>query len=64
MLTAEDDAERQPLLPEETPRVQQENGKPNVVRFDPNGDPDNPLEWPIGYRWCITLLLAFMAFTV
>ena len=35
-----------------------------VVDFDPNGDPDNPMEWPKAYRWGIVVLLAFMAFTV
>lgn len=36
----------------------------NVVDFDPNGDPDNPLEWPSAFKWGIVALLAFTAFTV
>lgn len=36
----------------------------NIVDFDPNGDADNPLEWPNAYKWCIVLLLALTAFTV
>ena len=34
------------------------------VDFDPDGDPENPQEWPRLYKWGIILLLAFMAFTV
>ncbi|KAK3711305.1 hypothetical protein LTR37_009685 [Vermiconidia calcicola] len=40
------------------------DGKHKIVDFDPKGDPDNPMDWPKRYRWCIVLLLAFMAFTV
>lgn len=32
--------------------------------FDPLGDVDNPLEWPIALKWGIVTLLALMAFTV
>ena len=64
MLMTEEDAERQPLLDADPIPQHQANGKPNIVRFDPNGDPDNPLEWSTRYRWGITFLLAFMAFTV
>lgn len=32
--------------------------------FHPNGDSDNPREWPTAYKWSIVLLLACMAFTV
>lgn len=34
----------------------------NVVDFDPNGDPENPIEWPAVYKWTIVALLACMAF--
>jgi hypothetical protein len=34
------------------------------VDFDPNGDPENPLEWPKAYKRGVVALLAFMAFTV
>lgn len=36
----------------------------DIVDFDPNGDPENPMEWPQAYKWGIVALLAFMAFTV
>lgn len=35
-----------------------------IVDFDPNGDPENPKEWSNAFKWGITTLLAFMAFTV
>lgn len=35
-----------------------------LVDFDPNGDPENPLEWPKAYKRGVVALLAFMAFTV
>ncbi len=35
-----------------------------VVDFDPDGDADNPMEWPAAFKWGIVLLLALMAFTV
>ncbi|KAF7864105.1 hypothetical protein EAF04_007070 [Stromatinia cepivora] len=34
------------------------------IDFNPGGDPENPLEWPKAYHNGVTLLLAFMAFTV
>ncbi|ESZ93126.1 hypothetical protein SBOR_6498 [Sclerotinia borealis F-4128] len=34
------------------------------IDFNPNGDPENPLEWPKAYHDGVILLLAFMAFTV
>jgi hypothetical protein len=36
----------------------------DVVDFDPQGDPENPREWPRIYKWGIVALLALMAFTV
>ncbi|KAI1762961.1 MFS general substrate transporter [Hypoxylon sp. FL1150] len=36
----------------------------DIVDYDPNGDAENPLEWPKAYKWGIVSLLAFMAFTV
>lgn len=58
--------EQQPLLDSSHGHSaeQEHNGKHTLVEFDPNGDPDNPLEWPTRYKWSIVLLLAFMAFTV
>lgn len=35
-----------------------------IVDFDPDGDAENPLDWPASYRWVIVSILAFMAFTV
>lgn len=32
--------------------------------FDPQGDHDNPLEWPTPFKWGIVFLLALTAFTV
>jgi hypothetical protein len=36
----------------------------DIVDFDVDGDPENPLEWPVLYKWGIVALLAFMGFTV
>ena len=58
--------ETQPLLPEVTTDQQpkhHDNNK-NVVDFDPDGDSENPQDWPQAYKWGIVALLAFMAFTV
>lgn len=70
-----DAAERQPLLykpaivlpnsatsttKRDTPFID-ENGK---IDFDPQGDVNNPIDWPKSYKNGVTWLLAFMAFTV
>lgn len=60
--------ETRPLLPKDTdgapiPERDQAHDK-NIVTFDPEGDAENPLDWPAPYKWCIVGLLAFMAFTV
>lgn len=34
-----------------------------IVNFDPNGDPENPVDWPETYKRGIVALLALMAFT-
>ncbi|KAI0160948.1 MFS general substrate transporter [Hypoxylon sp. FL1284] len=36
----------------------------DIIDFDADGDAENPLEWPVAYKWGIVSLLAFMAFTV
>jgi hypothetical protein len=36
----------------------------SVVKFNPDGDPDNPMDWPQSYKRGVILLLAFVAFTV
>ncbi|KAK4497736.1 hypothetical protein PRZ48_010389 [Zasmidium cellare] len=59
--------EAQPLLGNETLRYDGANGKNNqadIVDFDPEGDEENPMDWPTTYKWGIVALLAFMAFTV
>lgn len=35
-----------------------------LVDFDPNGDPENPMDWPKAYKMGVVLLLALMSFTV
>ncbi|KAH9904096.1 MFS general substrate transporter [Xylariomycetidae sp. FL2044] len=59
--------ETQPLLQDTIiTDVEQDNdvSRKDLVDFDPEGDPTNPIEWPSAYKWGITALLAFMAFTV
>lgn len=46
------------------PEVRRNSVCNNLIAFDPNGDDDNPMEWPKSYRWGVICLLAFMAFTV
>ena len=59
--------ENQPLLQpaEDAARRQDEtDALHGAIDFDPGGDPDNPLEWPVAFKWTIVALMAFMAFTV
>jgi hypothetical protein len=61
--------ETQPLLSPELTRghaivTQDEAGYDHTIDFNPDGDPDNPLDWPQSYKRGVILLLAFMAFTV
>ncbi|RYP89514.1 hypothetical protein DL770_004384 [Monosporascus sp. CRB-9-2] len=44
-------------------RYDEQNGK-DIVDFDPKGDAENPMEWPVAYKWSIVALLALTAFTV
>lgn len=40
-------------------------GNPETtIDFDPNGDIDNPLEWPAQFKWVIVSLLALASATV
>ena len=55
--------ESQPLLRQITEPRQPTINDPRV-EFDPNGDPDNPLDWPKAYKMGVVSLLALMAFTV
>ncbi|OTB05539.1 hypothetical protein M426DRAFT_319810 [Hypoxylon sp. CI-4A] len=59
--------ETQPLL-QDTNLVyverEEDPSNKNIVDFNPNGDEENPMEWPRAYKWGIVSLLAFMAFTV
>jgi hypothetical protein len=34
----------------------------DVIDFDPQGDVDNPQEWPRSLKWTIVMLLTLMAF--
>jgi hypothetical protein len=60
--------ETQPLLPSGADRnpvpERDQIADKNIVTFDPLGDVENPLDWPVTYKWSIVGLLAFMAFTV
>ena len=63
--------ECQPLLQPTNERRDSTTGKSQTheehftqVAFDPKGDPDNPLEWPVLFKRGIVALLALMAFTV
>ncbi|KAI1622703.1 MFS transporter [Exophiala viscosa] len=56
--------ETQPLLPDaDSDQLPKLHGA-NVVDFDPDGDAENPQEWPRTYKWGIVALLASTAFTV
>jgi hypothetical protein len=55
--------ERQPLLGHVEEYEQGTPDVPGLVDFDPNGDPENPLEWSKTYKMGVVALLAFMAFT-
>ncbi|KAH7020971.1 major facilitator superfamily transporter [Microdochium trichocladiopsis] len=64
--------ETAPLLPEDT-RVYEARrhsiddvsaANKDFVQFDPEGDAENPMDWPAPYKWTIVALLASMAFTV
>lgn len=55
-------AEQQPLLVED-PLCEEDLSK-HLLDFDPNGDSDNPREWPTPFKWTIVGLLALTAFTV
>jgi hypothetical protein len=35
-----------------------------IVDFDPDGDAENPLDWPAPFKWAVVSMLALMAFTV
>ncbi|KAF2204001.1 MFS general substrate transporter [Delitschia confertaspora ATCC 74209] len=59
------EAEQQPLLcpiPEDI-----KNGVAYddvILEFNPNGDLDDPRQWPATFKWAMVFLLACMAFTV
>jgi hypothetical protein len=59
--------ESQPLLRQVSYEITDAR-RPSVinpkVEFDPDGDPENPLDWPKAYKMGIVALLAMMAFTV
>jgi hypothetical protein len=35
-----------------------------LVEFDPAGDAENPMDWPLTYKWFIVSILALNAFMV
>ncbi|KAK5094751.1 hypothetical protein LTR24_003451 [Lithohypha guttulata] len=61
--------ETQPLLRDihenDLERILSKDGYDNsqIVDFEPNGDPENPIDWPKTYKRGIVALLALMAFT-
>lgn len=56
--------ETQPLLQEPALPTPVLKDDANIVDFDPDGDVDNPLDWPVAYKRFIVGLLALTAFTV
>ncbi|KAI6856469.1 hypothetical protein KC338_g4503 [Hortaea werneckii] len=58
--------EEQPLLrPDRAPQsISYHASQDPDADFDPDGDQDDPLQWPMTYRWGLVSLLALMAFTV
>ncbi|KAF3764657.1 MFS general substrate transporter [Cryphonectria parasitica EP155] len=58
--------ETSPLLSDAATAVLVDDRIPNkdIVDFDPDGDAENPMDWPTAYKWGIVTLLAAMAFTV
>ncbi|KAI1097198.1 MFS general substrate transporter [Jackrogersella minutella] len=59
--------ETQPLLQDANliyAEREDEASNKDIVDFNPNGDAENPMEWPQAYKWVIVASLAFMAFTV
>lgn len=60
--------ETAPLLPDAAIAIpeddQQALNKKDIIDFEPHDDPENPMDWPITYKWAIVTLLAAMAFTV
>lgn len=60
--------ETQPLLQDAhlvyTDEIQDDGLNKDIVDFNPDGDAENPMEWPSAYKWGIVSLLAFMSFTV
>ncbi|KAI5925376.1 MFS transporter [Camillea tinctor] len=59
--------ETQPLLQDTSllfNEQRDELSRKDIVDFAPDGDVENPIEWPKAYKWGIVSLLAFMSFTV
>ena len=58
------DEEQQPLL-RQISQISREDGKHDevILDFEPF-DPEDPRNWSEGFKWCIVLLLACMAFNV
>ncbi|KAI7548352.1 hypothetical protein KC331_g4464 [Hortaea werneckii] len=57
--------EEQPLLQSDrAPQTSYHATQDPDADFDPDGDQDDPRQWPMAYRWGLVSLLALMAFTV
>lgn len=57
-------AEEQPLLPAVPGTTRLGIKHTGVILDFEQGDPEDPREWPIAYKWAMVSLLAFTAFTV
>lgn len=55
--------ETQPLL-NHVDELSSRAADPPLVDFDPEGDPENPMDWSQEYKRSVVCLLAVMAFTV
>jgi hypothetical protein len=55
--------EEQPLLRQITQEDAKHAGDEVILDFEV-ADPEDPRNWSEGFKWCIVLLLACMAFTV
>jgi len=49
---------------EESKNKEQEAKDPNLIEWNGPDDPENPLNWPNGKKWRVTMALAFMTFCV
>ncbi|QSZ36412.1 hypothetical protein DSL72_006289 [Monilinia vaccinii-corymbosi] len=57
-------ARQYPCIPDPDVNISNDDSFDWRIDFDPNGDAENPLEWPKAYHNGVIMLLAFMAFIV